>query len=796
MLLLLALPAYAHLPHDVVNAIGVPATLDPDRPWLMLGGSEGFQLLLRSDDGGRHWTYWAGPPLQDPLVGVAVLADGTWVLAGEERVWSSVDEGASWVAVAAPGPVGWVAGGEEVVLGTAAGLWTGPAAGPFALIGGRATVDVQPGVFGVAAVDAGGAVWYESGGTWADVEGPPNGATAAAWDGTLYAGDLAGQIWRFDDGAWSACDRLPPEATQVHPEVVRLAGDGATLLAVTGDRGPYASTDRCATWTDTASPLVPIYTGSGSATDTHQAASALAVVGDRILQAGWAGFGVATNGVWDEPVIVPPDYTRGIAFSPNYVRDNTIFVGGYAAGVARSEDGGRSWSAANDGMTTPNVQRIVFPVHSHSSDSVLAISGHRPWYSDDGGESWGALPAPFAYTAELWAWDDGATVWASADPTGGESDATLKQSDDFGETWTVDGALEQVLRGSVPTNLTRFRRPDGTEVRVLGGTDPSVLVVNGDGATWAAVFVDASASRLVGPVPYPENDPVGVVFADSAGVHSSPDGATWSLYTGLGDDQATELAAAESHLFLATESNALWRSDDGGITWRDLGVRLPAAVHTITVGPHFDETPHILFGTHDGVYTLDDPHSDTPALVRFAPYEREDDVSGYVTCVGCFAVDRDADAAMGTLTMLGEAGVMRATIRGETVRVIGTATRRGAADVWVDGELRATIGEDAVGTPDVLASVGGLAFTWHDVEVRAVDEGIGIDAFEATGDGEFFEDAVPAGCGCASSGVASGSAGALMLVGWGLTRRRVGRQRAAPGLQSRDARFPAPAPRL
>ena len=188
--------------------------------------------------------------------------------------------------------------------------------------------------------------------------------------------------------------------------------------------------------------------------------------------------------------------------------------------------------------------------------------------------------------------------------------------------------------------------------------------------------------------------------------------------------------------------------------------RVPSPVFVMGRMPGADGV-EVWLGALDGVYTLVDPLG-AATVERFAPYQRVDDRSPFLACARCGPRADHYAAGMSSVTAL-ETGVASVQLRGEAVRVIGTATSTARAEVWIDGALAARVGSVSHPDPAVLAEVGGLGDGWHDVEVRGTAAGIGIDAVEASGEGG------REGGGCGGGSVAGVG---VMVLGGGRRRDR------------------------
>ncbi len=730
-------------------------------------------MLMRSDDGGHFWHMVGGPLMEDALVGVAALDDGTWVAASENRLWWSVDEGATWENRLAPGLVSVLAGGEDLVVGGPRGGWEGRPEGVLTRLPMPSMTAISSTLDGWTALDDSQHVWLSEGrGRWKDdgsYSEVPSRATRVGR--SAYVGTHDGSVVHRVGGVVEACGELPAEARGEHAVVTGLGASPATaedpdgvLIVGTGDGGPFISRDACATWQDLHSPLVTVYKGAGSASNADDSNRALAVDGTRWMEAGWAGLAVADDASVYEPELIPSDYTRGIAFSPGFGDDSTIVVGGYAAGVLRSHDAGAHWLGAGAGMDAENVQRVVFPSRADASDEVLSVTGHVGWVSNDKGDTWAPLDPPISSVSELFGSATEERMWAFGPSADGN---VVAVSGDGGDSWVLDTPVNDALQGSTPAGFVHVQTAEGS-AQVLGGGSPSRIASSiDDGITWTQRYLGESESALSGPVSWPQGSPTRLVFLDGAGVHWSDDLATWESWNAFDGAVPDQIEAAGSLIFVATRGGELWRSTDGAESFTDLHVRLDSPVHIMRGSPHFDEEGLLLIGTHDGVFTLDDPFADAPVIERWSPYQRVDDASSYFVCLGCGDVVEDARAGMGELRELGATGVARATMRGQTLEIFGTMRRGASAELWVDGDHVSDLGDNVQRAPDLLTRVDGLTDDWHDIEIRALTDGAAVDALATSSAGV---PALPARCGCGSGGVSG--AGVLFSLGVALQRRR------------------------
>ncbi len=253
-------------------------------------------------------------------------------------------------------------------------------------------------------------------------------------------------------------------------------------------------------------------------------------------------------------------------------------------GLYRSDDGGTRWRL----LDTPMRGSMVWSLAVDPVDPGVTFAGvgtpSKPgiYRSRDGGESWTQLPVDIA--AECPNVGIPRPTGIAVDPTdprrvwvGLEVDG-VRHSEDGGETWAA-------VNGQIPNR-------DVHGVLVVAGPPKAVLVVvnddvwrsTDDGQTW-----QAARAREVFPWPYPRaiavkpDDPktVFLTLGDSTPgrvgtvMRSRDAGATWHSL-GLPAQPNSAMwtvsipAAAPDLVFAASRYGYLYRSDDGGDSWRKL----------------------------------------------------------------------------------------------------------------------------------------------------------------------------------------------------------------------------------
>lgn len=195
---------------------------------------------------------------------------------------------------------------------------------------------------------------------------------------------------------------------------------------------------------------------------------------------------------------------------------DTILAGSYGNGMFRSTDGGKTWDAANDGLTA-SAFRTICP-DPHQPASILAgTEPGRMYRSDDGGQSWSELTGitelqgvgdwylPYSPRAgavrNIHATGDGKRLLASVEVGG------LLDSRDGGETWSYlpvlgDDDLHHITSHPDDPNLlfaslgyASIKRPDRDPDYRFGGIARS----RDGGLTWQKLETDYTRATIVPP---------------------------------------------------------------------------------------------------------------------------------------------------------------------------------------------------------------------------------------------------------------------------------------------------------
>jgi photosystem II stability/assembly factor-like uncharacterized protein len=179
--------------------------------------------------------------------------------------------------------------------------------------------------------------------------------------------------------------------------------------------------------------------------------------------------------VWQD-ALAPGGAAPARAFASSSTTKNRVYLAG-AHGLFLSDDRGRSWSRAGDGVLPEHVVTTLV-VTPGPAESVYAVIDGNIWVSGDGARSWqmraAGLPAGHVDTLAADARKAG-RLWSVAS-------AQVFVSDDAGATWTARG---QPL--TEPGTMVRgLAASEDGKILVLG-THRGVLRSTDGGQTWAQV---------------------------------------------------------------------------------------------------------------------------------------------------------------------------------------------------------------------------------------------------------------------------------------------------------------------
>ncbi len=246
-----------------------------------------------------------------------------------------------------------------------------------------------------------------------------------------------------------------------------------------------------------------------------------------------------------------------------------IYAGTAARGLFASQDGGLSWVNTYPDRYGPNVAL-------NPANPLVAVAGLRDRLvrTVDGGQSWHTLLVAWAedeITALLWLPDGTLGV--------GTGRGRLYRSNDAGDSWVEGGdglpANQAVLDLKVADELSA-----GRSSRVLAGTWTGLYASDDGGQNWTHLAPSLGVPNAHALLTTEHS----LLLGTQAGLFRwQPEQQGWvSAAEAFASQGVAALARAPSEeqvLYAGTVDNGVYRSDDGGLSWRplpSLSVGIPA----------------------------------------------------------------------------------------------------------------------------------------------------------------------------------------------------------------------------
>jgi len=305
------------------------------------------------------------------------------------------------------------------------------------------------------------------------------------------------------------------------------------------------------------------------------------------------------------------------ALVANPANPDTLFAGGIAGGIWRTDDGGDSWWPVDDFMANLAVSALVInprnPTEMYAGTGEVyynydQLHGGGIFKSTDGGVTWSLLPATdpaaddrfFLGVSRLAMTPDGSTLLASA---GGY----VYRTTNGGATFT-----RSTQSGFIDVDID----PNNGSNAVGVGYSGLGYYSHDGGVTWltsGGVPTTAPPGRL--EVTYARSQPnlVYMATADGRLFVSTNGGASYSArFSGLSFSQGWYNLTLwinprdANHILLGAEQ--LYESTNGGVSFRQIGNGLfHTDQHVIVEDPRFDNAANrtIFIGNDGGVYRTD-----------------------------------------------------------------------------------------------------------------------------------------------------------------------------------------------
>ena len=251
------------------------------------------------------------------------------------------------------------------------------------------------------------------------------------------------------------------------------------------------------------------------------------------------------------------------AFAVDAQGTGTVFMGTIAGGVRKSTDGGSSWSALNNGLTTPIVQALAIDASGPQTVYAGTVAGGL-FKTADGGATWQNVPAL-----------SGAVVSIAADPKragivyagvfNNLANGSIRKSTDGGVTWTtVFPTTASIFNITIdPGNPDVIYAPTvghGAFKSADGGLHWSAMTALTPQAIWTLALDPANSQTIY-------------AGTNQDGIWKSTDaGNTWQQIGSPGPFPVYSLAVDTSGVYAGTNGAGISKSADGGVTWKSTGL--------------------------------------------------------------------------------------------------------------------------------------------------------------------------------------------------------------------------------
>ncbi len=563
--------------------------VDPGRPATVYAGTD--LEVFRSDDGGAHWTATPGPtPSHLPVNALLATPAAVYVNVVSNSpapvaigfLFKSTDRGASWSPLGTGGffvtalaadpanPGVLYAGSHTGVFRSADGgsTWTAASGGLPAGADVTALLAPAPGTL-YAALTRGGKVFRstDGGSHWQRMSrGITNSSLTAFAAGpnpaVLYVAantgtSEPGSLFRTADGGahWQRADAGLPADLQA------LVVNPRSLALFAGSRiaGVFRSGDGATTWKTASHGLRAVATDAVVADPKRPA----------ILFAGTPDFGLiktADGGASWQGTGVSLGARKPLAIDPR--QPATVYASSLQGKLLRSRNGGRSWqtiSLPNDSPANGVSGLVLDP---NDSSILYAVRPREIDRSADGGDTWTTEVTSTCVTLSYPAITPSSQVYAGAvSSCQSLAGGGVLMRDAAGEWRTVEVAVN--LLYPTPTALAADPR------------QPSTLYT---GLSGLLIEPPASVSE----------------------VYRTIDGVTWSplaLSGSLGPATAFAFPPAEPGVvYIAIRGQGIYRSEDGGETWRTVNAGLPSySIPALAVSA---DSSTVYAATAGGLYEL------------------------------------------------------------------------------------------------------------------------------------------------------------------------------------------------
>ena len=430
---------------------------------------------------------------------------------------------------------------------------------------------------GIFYSDDAGATWIQN---LSGLTTPLLSALAIAPNGALFAGALGGDLFSsFDFGKTWEVGLVPGEYKATVTVIVpspNFRTDGSAFAATDGG-GLLVTRGSGKSWEDSSF-------GLGDPTILALATTPDWSERETMFAATTEGVFISTNGgrAWRETdLMMDEDAVDVLAVSPAFERDRMVYAGTEEGSLYRSTNGGRRWDVIQPKLGEGPINCLWLARDFADSGRMVAGVGSHIHLSTDRGESW--MPVAETPSSMLTLTGDEHVVLA------GFHDAGIWKSLDGGSTWASS---------SESFSARGFARliPSSEKLYAMGPQE-GLWVSEDGGQSWQGL---SELARYV-PLSAVSAPAEGDLFAASQEqgiLKSADDGQTWEVVCETPGIQAVLVLPGDGSGWAGTADGKLLVTRDGGETWHETESPCEGQeILSIVASPAYAEDHTLFMGT-------------------------------------------------------------------------------------------------------------------------------------------------------------------------------------------------------
>jgi photosystem II stability/assembly factor-like uncharacterized protein len=413
----------------------------------------------------------------------------------------------------------------------------------------------------------------------------------------------------------------------------------------------------------------------------------LTISDDQTIFAGTMDGGFKSlDGAQSWTILTPPQLedvpVASVAVSPAYSQDQTVFAGLWGLGVFKSEDGGTTWTVQNSGITDSFITSVALSP-GYASDQTLLASSRMDgvFKSTDGGNLWLKTNAGLRRKAD----HDQPHYFGFGFSPDFEQDQVVFLASLEGLHRSEEGATKWRHLNIYNQNFVRALAisPDySTDGMVLAGCyGGGMYRTDNYGETWVAVDTGLLNLYMADIAISPGHSLDGAVFASNSwGVFKSIFNQAWihnkvhptdQIYIrsmGISPDYFSDLTLFAGNGYHSGSAN-MYKTTDGGDTYFPLTQEIESSSWITVVSPSYVNDQTVFVGTSRGVFRSQDGGGSWDDLGHG---------QGHVVLALALSPSYSSDGVLFAGTM--NEGIFKSMDRGET----WTAVNTGLGDLVIE----------------------------------------------------------------------------------------------------------------